>query len=59
MEGEGKMSARRSAEKDEWRVKEANASIQEGVLKWSGGAGSAIITGRSGRGGDNECKEEC
>ncbi len=53
------MSARRSAEKDEWRVKEANASIQEGVLKWSGGAGSAIITGRSGRGGDNECKEEC
>jgi hypothetical protein len=37
VKGEGKMSAMRSAEKDEWRVKEANGSIQEGVLKWSRG----------------------
>jgi hypothetical protein len=36
-------------EKDEWRMKETNWSIQEGVLKWSGGAGSG-----SGRGGENE-----
>jgi hypothetical protein len=56
--GGGGETAKVPKEKDNRRVKVANGSIQEGVLKWSGGTGN-VIAGRSGRGGENECKEEC